>query len=56
MLLIWANATSNDLNEVGLNQGFKFKLHMWLFKCHLFDLSKTEDKSCSNMHENDTNG
>ena len=27
------------LNEVGLNQRFKFKLHMWLFNCHSFDLS-----------------
>ena len=30
----WANATSSKLNEVGLNPRFKFKLHMWRFKCH----------------------
>ena len=38
MNVFWANATSNRLNEVGLNTRFKFKLHMWLFKCHLIDL------------------
>ena len=38
MNVFWANATSNGLNEVGLNTRFKFKLHMWLFKCPLFDL------------------
>ena len=32
-VVIWANATSNRLNEVGLNLRFKFKLHMWRFKC-----------------------
>ena len=38
MNVFWANATSNKLNEVGLNTRFKFKLHMWLFKCPLIDL------------------
>ena len=38
MNVFWANATSNRLNEVGLNTRFKFKLHMWLFKCPLIDL------------------
>ena len=33
MNVFWANATSNRLNEVGLNIKFKFKLHMWRFKC-----------------------
>ena len=28
MNVFWANATSNRLNEVGLNIKFKFKLHM----------------------------
>ena len=28
MNVFWANATSNRLNEVGLNTRFKFKLHM----------------------------
>ena len=37
--VVWANATSSKLNGVGLNQRFKFKLHMWKFKCHLHDLS-----------------
>ena len=32
--MIWANAISNRLNKVGFNQRFKFKLHMWRFKCH----------------------
>ena len=53
---VWANATSNRLNEVGLNTRFKFKLHMWLFKCHLIDLCYTAAISCSNMHENGTDG
>ena len=53
---VWANALSYDLNEVGLNTWFKFQLHIWLFKCPLFVLSKTEDKHCSNMHENGTDG
>ena len=38
MNVFWANVTSNRLNEVGLNTRFKFKLHMWLFKCHLLHL------------------
>ena len=38
MNVFWANATSNRLNEVGLNIKFKFKLHMWLNKCPLYDL------------------
>ena len=28
MNVFWASATSNRLNEVGLNTRFKFKLHM----------------------------
>ena len=56
MNVCWANAPSYDLNEVGLNTRFKFQLHIWLFKCPLFVLSKTEDKHCSNMHENGTDG
>ena len=39
MNVFWANATSNRLNGVGLNLRFKFKLHMWGFKCHLYDLA-----------------
>ena len=54
--VIWANASSYDLNEVGLNTWFKFQLHIWLFKCPSFVLSKTEDKHCSNMHENGIDG
>ena len=53
---VWANATNNRLNEVGLNTRFKFKLHMWLFKCHWIDLCYTAAISCSNMHENGTDG
>ena len=56
MNVFWANAPSYDLNEIGLNTWFKFQLHIWLFKCPLFVLSKTEDKHCSNMHENGTDG
>ena len=52
MNVFWANATSNRLNEVGLNTRFKFKV----IKSPLFVLSKTEDKHCSNMHENGTDG
>ena len=37
--VFWANATSSRLNWVGLNPRFKFKLHMWLLKCHSFHLS-----------------
>ena len=37
--MVGANATKTRLNDVGLNPGFKFKLHMWLFKCHLIELS-----------------
>ena len=35
----WADTTKIRLNEVGLNPRFKFKLHMWLFKWHLTELS-----------------
>ena len=56
MNVFWANATSNRLDEIGLNTRFKFKLHMWLFKCHLIDLCQTAAISCSNMHENGTDG
>ena len=54
--VVCANAPKTKLNEVGLNPRFKLKLHMWIFKCPLFVLSKTEDKHCSSMHENGTDG
>ena len=54
--VIWANVASNNLNEIGLNPRFKFKLHIRHFKCHLFDLSNSAAINCSNMHENTTIG
>ena len=56
MNVFWANAHSYDLNEVGLNTRFKFQLHIWLFKCPLFALSKTEDnivQTCMKMVQMD---
>ena len=38
MNAFWANAPKTRLNEVGLNPRFNFKLHMWIFKCPLYDL------------------
>ena len=38
-VVVCANAAKTRLNEVGLNPRFKFKLHMWIFKCHLYDWS-----------------
>ena len=52
--VVCANATKTRLNEIGLNPRFKFKLHMWLFKCHLIELSYTVVISYSIMHENGT--
>ena len=57
MNVFWANATSNRLNEVGLNTRFNFQLHIWLFKCPLFVLSKTEDsivQTCMKMVQMDS--
>ena len=54
--VVCANAAKARLNEVGLNPRFKFKLHMWIFKCHLIDLCYTAAISGSNMHENGTDG
>ena len=56
MLLIELMQLATQLSEVGLNPKFKFKLHMWLFKYHSFDLSETVALSSSNMHENGTDG
>lgn len=55
MLLIELMHVETILNEVGFKQRFKFKLHMWLFNCHLYKLSKREDISCSIMTENAIN-
>ena len=57
MNVFWANAPSYDLNEVGLNTWFKLQLHIWLFKCPLFVLSKTEDsivQTCMKMVQMDS--
>ena len=55
MLLIELMRLATILNEVGLNQRFKFKLHMWLFKCHLIDLTWSAGLTSSNMHKNAIN-
>ena len=54
--VVCANAAKARLNEVGLNPRLKFKLHMWIFKCHLNGLCYTTAISCSIMHENGTDG
>ena len=51
MLLIELMQLTTILNEVGLNQGFKFKLHVRHFKCHLFKLLYIADLSCSTCME-----
>ena len=53
----WANATSYGLNGVGLSARFKFQPHIWLFKCPLLVLSKTEDnivQTCMKMVQMDS--
>ena len=54
--VVCANANINKFNGAHLNQGFKCNSKLKHFKCPLFVLSKTEDKRCSNMHENGTDG
>ena len=56
MLLIELMQLATILNEVGLNPGFKFKLHMWIFKCQTYDLPYSATIGCPNMHEYDTDG
>ena len=55
MLLIALMQLTIIINEVGLNKGFKFKLHMCLFKCQLCKLPCTATLGCSNMHANAIN-